>query len=101
MCGIMMKAIISFLFCGVLILFGCSTHSKDDLIGLWKSRDEKSDKPRSLVAIYKYKDMYYGRMLATYDDEGKIKDTILAKKDKATGVVGNPAYCGMDFVYDV
>ena len=40
-------------------------------------------------------------MLATYDDDGKIKDTILEKKDKATGVVGNPPYCGMDFVYDV
>lgn len=40
-------------------------------------------------------------MLATYDEEGKIKDTILEKKEKATGVVGNPPYCGMDFIYNV
>jgi uncharacterized protein (DUF2147 family) len=53
------------------------------------------------VAIYKYQDKYYGRMLATYDDEGKIKDTILEKKEKAPGVVGNPPYCGMDFIYNV
>lgn len=53
------------------------------------------------MAIYKYQDTYYGRMLATYDEEGKIKDTILEKKEKAPMVVGHPPYCGMDFVYDV
>ncbi len=97
--------ILSILFCGILILFGCSTSSEESveegITGLWKSRDQKSDKPRSLVAIYQYQDKYYGRMLATYDDEGKIEDTILEQKDKAKGVVGNPPYCGMDFVYDV
>lgn len=71
------------------------------IIGLWKSRDQHSEKPRSLVAIYRYQGKYYGRMLATYDDNGKIKDTILEKKDKAPGVVGNPPYCGMDFIYNV
>jgi uncharacterized protein (DUF2147 family) len=53
------------------------------------------------VAIYKYQDEYYGRMLATYDDDGNIKDTILEKKERAPGVVGNPPYCGMDFIYHV
>ena len=96
-----MKTLLLILFCAILILPSCSSNSEHDITGLWKSRDEKSDKPRSLVAIYKYKDKYYGRMLATYDEEGKIKDTILEKKEKATGVVGHPPYCGMDFVYDV
>lgn len=85
-----------------MLLVSCSTPTKEqDITGLWKSRDQHSDKPRSLVAVYKYNDMYYGRMLATYDENGNIKDTILEKKDKATGVVGNPPYCGMDFVYNV
>lgn len=89
------------IFCSALILFSCSTPLEQDITGLWKSRDQKSDKPRSLVAVYKYQDMYYGRMVATYDEEGKINDTILEKKSKAPGVIGNPPYCGMDFVYDV
>lgn len=84
-----------------LILSSCSSPAPQGIEGLWKSRDQHTDKPRSLVAIYKYKDMYYGRMLATYDENGQIKDTILEKKEKSTGVVGNPPYCGMDFVYDV
>jgi uncharacterized protein (DUF2147 family) len=92
-----------------LILFSCSTKTEPQdtesqnqgITGLWKSRDQHSDKPRALVVIYKYQGTYYGRILATYDDEGNIKDTILEKKEKAPGVVGNPPYCGMDFIYNV
>jgi uncharacterized protein (DUF2147 family) len=98
----MMKVISSVLFCITLILFSCSTTpEKKDITGLWKSTDQKSDTPRALVAIYKYQDTYYGRMLATYDENGNIKDSILEKKDLAPGVVGNPPYCGMDFIYNV
>lgn len=99
----MLKWLLSSVFCAVLILYSCSTTPEEprDIRGLWKSRDQHSDRPRSLVAIYKYQDMYYGRMLATYDDAGNFNDTILEKKDKAPGVVGNPPYCGMDFVYHV
>jgi uncharacterized protein (DUF2147 family) len=96
-----MKALLLVLFSVTLFFCSCSTSSEQDITGLWKSRDQHLDKPRSLVAIYKYQDKYYGRMLATYDDEGNIKDTILEKTEKATGVVGHPPYCGMDFVYDV
>lgn len=84
--------------------FSCSsttTEQEDGITGLWKSRDQDSDQSRALVVIYKYDDMYYGRMLATYDDEGQFNDTILEQKDKAPGVVGNPPYCGMDFIYNV
>lgn len=98
----MKKALLKILFCGTLAFFACSKMGSDkDITGLWKSRDQHSDKPRSLVAIYKYEDKYYGRMLATYDDNGKIKDSIVDPKEKAPGVVGNPPYCGMDFVYNV
>ena len=98
----MMKALLLILSCVALILFSCSTTPEPpSIVGLWKSTDQHSEKPRALVAIYKYQDKYYGRMLATYDEEGNIKDSILEKKEKAPGVVGNPPYCGLDFIYDV
>jgi uncharacterized protein (DUF2147 family) len=104
-----MKKNLLFIFFSVTaFLFSCSTSSdsqdnisQDSIVGLWKSTDQNSDKPRALVAIYQYHDQYFGRMLATYDDNGNIKDSILEKKDKAPGVVGNPPYCGMDFIYNV
>lgn len=94
-----MQLLLSILFFASWTL-PCSL-TENDITGLWKSTDGKSDNPRSLVAIYKYEGKYYGRMLATYDAEGKFKDTILEQKGRADGVVGNPPYCGMDFVYDV
>ena len=97
----MIKALLMSLFCATCLFFSCSKSGLEDITGLWKSRDQNSDKPRSLVAVYKYQDKYYGRMLATYDENGQIKDTIIEQKDKATGVVGNPPYCGMDFFYNL
>lgn len=104
----MKKSLLFTLFSITLCLFSCTTSPsaqddapQDGITGLWKSTDQNSDKPRALVAIYQYHDQYFGRMLATYDDVGNIKDSILEKKDKAPGVVGNPPYCGMDFIYNV
>jgi len=105
-----MKKILSFLiFCTSFALSSCSLvnqeshdlHDDGSITGVWITRDEKSDKPRSIAVMYEYKGIIYGRMIATYGDDGKIKDTIEEKKEKAPGVVGNPPYCGMDFVYNV
>jgi len=99
-----MKTLLFTLFCATSLLLSCSTSEESDeggITGLWKSRDQNSDKPRSLVAVYKYQDTYYGRMLATYDEDGNINDTILEQRGKAPGVVGNPPYCGMDFIYNL
>ena len=101
MCRNMIKTMRFILFLGALFFFSCSAPAQQGITGLWKSRDQNSDKPRSLVAIYEYEGKYYGRMLATYNDDGTINDTICEKKDNAPGVVGNPPYCGMDFVYNL
>lgn len=98
----MIKALSFTLLCVSVLLSSCSTSwETDGIAGLWKSRDQHSDMPRALVVIYKYQDEYYGRMIATYDDDGNIKDTINDQIEKSTGVVGNPPYCGMDFIYGV
>lgn len=98
----MTKSLLLTLFSAIFFLSSCSTGwEPDGIAGLWKSRDQHSDQPRALVVIYKYQDEYYGRMIATYDEDGNIKDTIYEMKEKATGVVGNPPYCGMDFIYNV
>ncbi len=97
----MIKATLSILLCIAVILFSCTTTKEEGITGLWKCRDDKSDNIRTLVAIYKYQDLYFGRMLATYDEEGNVNDTILKQLDRAPGVVGNPPYCGLDFIYNV
>jgi len=102
-----MKRALLFVLCASLV--SCSHKPpkvprdgvSDVITGLWKSTDQHSDQPRALVAIYEYQGEYFGRMLGTYDENGNFKDTILEQKDRAPGVVGNPPYCGMDFVFNV
>lgn len=100
--SVMMKKLL-FIFACLALLVSCSAAPPDPnaITGLWKSRDQYSDTPRSLVVFYEHDGKYYGRMIGTYDADGNFNDTISEQKDKAKGVVGNPPYCGMDFVYDL
>ncbi len=100
----MTKTLLSLLFCIFLILYSCTNNTKEEqegITGLWYSTDQKSSAVRCLVAIYNYQGMYYGRILVTYDGKGNATDTILDQKDRAPGIVGNPPYCGLDFIYNV
>lgn len=88
------------LLLSMLWLFAFSaTLTAEDIVGFWKTVDEQTNKPQSIVAIYQYQGKYYGRLIATYDESGKIDDTIYHPKDKAPGVVGNPYYSGLDFIW--
>lgn len=73
----------------------------ESIAGFWKSVDEESGKARSVVAVYEYKGKFYGRLIATYNDEGKIDETIYNPKSRAPGVEGEPYYCGLDFIWDL
>lgn len=77
-----------------------SAHSKD-IAGYWKTIDEKTQKPQSIIAIYEYQGKYYGRIVATYNDDGKFDDTIYEPKTRAPGIKGEPYYSGMDIIWNV
>jgi uncharacterized protein (DUF2147 family) len=84
---------LSFCLLSTCFLFG------EDIEGFWKGFNEATGKPKGVVAIYKYQDAYYGRIICGYDEEGNVNDTIYNPKAKAPGVAGNPFYCGMDFIW--
>lgn len=76
--------------------------SAGDIVGFWKSIDEDTKRPQSIVAIYPYNGKYYGRLIATYDDQGQsIKETINNPQSRAPGVKGHPYYAGLDFIWDL
>jgi len=89
-------------FCGCFLFLLVCTQGvlAADIVGFWKTVDEKTGHAQSLVAIYEYQNKYYGRMIATYED-GSIDDTMYAPKTRAPGVVGHPFYSGMDFIWDL
>jgi len=72
-----------------------------DIDGFWKTIDEDSGDPRCVVGIYESDGVHYGRIIGTFDDEGKMSDTIYHPKGRAPGVVGDPYYAGLDFIYNL
>ena len=73
--------------------------SSDNISGFWKMTNDDSGVAKGIVAIYEYDGLYYGRIIGTYDEKGKMTDTIYTPKEKAPGVIGEPFYCGLDFIW--
>lgn len=73
-----------------------------DIVGIWKQIDDQKNKPQSLVAVYEYDGKYFGRIIATYDPEGKkIEDSIYVPFKRAPSVQGHPFYSGLDFIWNL
>lgn len=87
-------------FCFFYLLSFHSLFSQD-IIGFWKSIDEKTGRPQSIIGIYEYQGAYYGRIIVTYNDEGSVADTIYNAKERAPGVIGHPFYAGMDIIWEL
>jgi len=82
------------------LLGAAAASAAENVIGLWKSISDKTGKPQSIAMIYDYQGKLYGRILAVYNDETfVIDDTTAIRKYKADKLVGDPATCGLDFIY--
>lgn len=86
----------------LVFLLGLTSHiNAEEIIGFWKTVNEKTKQPESIVAIYEYQGKYYGRLIGTYDKFGNVTDTIDRPKGRAPGVEGHPFYAGLDFMWDL
>jgi len=94
----MKKCLLLAYFC---LMLCNSLMAGDEITGFWKSIDDDTKKPQSVVAIYQYNGKYYGRLILTYDKNGHIKDTIYQPSERAPGVSGDPYYVGLDFLWDL
>jgi uncharacterized protein (DUF2147 family) len=83
----------------LFFLLSSSLWAGTNIAGFWKTIDDKTGKAQSVVAIYEYKDNYYGRMIGSYNAQGVMDDTIYTPKVRATALPGQPYYSGMDFIW--
>ena len=75
--------------------------AQDKIAGFWKRYNEETGKRQCIIAIYPYQDKYYGRIIATFNSEGKLNDSIESPVNHAPGVKGKPFYCGLDLVWNL
>jgi uncharacterized protein (DUF2147 family) len=83
------------------IFTSCSLFAADEITGLWKILNDENQLPRTIVAIYESGGKRYGRIIATYDKQGVMDDTIDNPHDRAPGLVGDPFYCGLDLIWNL
>ena len=79
-------------------LLFCSQIFGAEITGFWKSLSDKTGKPDCIIAIYQYKDAYYGRIIGSFNLQGEMKDNLYTPIEKAPGINGNPYYSGLDFI---
>jgi uncharacterized protein (DUF2147 family) len=94
-----MKKVLQLILCVLCLHKGIL--SGDDITGFWKTIDDKTGQPQSIVAVYPYQGKYFGRLVVTYDEQGHPEDTIYHATARAPGVVGNPFYAGLDIIWDL
>lgn len=75
------------------------------ITGLYQTIDDKTNQPKSIVALYEYPDddemELAGRIVALYDANGKISETIANPVKVADKVKGAPTYAGLDIIWDM
>ncbi len=75
------------------------------LTGLYQTIDDKTNQPKSIVALYEYTDdddvALAGRIVALYGPDGKIAETIANPVKVADKVKGAPKFVGLDIIWDM
>ena len=83
-----------------LFLFAfCSVFSAEVIDGFWKTIDDKTGKAQSIIAVYEYEGLRYGRIIGSLDDDGEMVDSIYHPVKRAPGLPGNPFYSGLDIIW--
>lgn len=88
-------------FTVVWIIFFSTNLLSDEVIGFWKILDDDNERPLTIVAIYEYQEKIYGRIIASYNGEGVLDDTIYNPKDRATNLDENPFFSGLDIIWNL
>ncbi len=82
----------------LFLLLSFSLYAAGGIEGFWKTINEDGV-AQSVIAIYEYGGLYYGRIIATFDESGKFSDSIYNPQKRAPGVVGERYYSGLDIIW--
>lgn len=98
----MMKKL-AFTFCGILA--SGAALAEMPFVGMYQTIDDETNSPKSIVRLYEYKDgddgLLAGRIVALYDENGKITETIDNPVKVADKVSGSPKYVGLDIIWNM
>lgn len=93
------------IFMGLVVFVPTFAFAEIPYIGLYQTIDDETNKPKSVVALYEYKDadkdLLAGRIVALYDEAGNLSETLANPVKVADKVDGSPKYVGLDIVWNM
>jgi len=89
-----MKLLFTGLFT-LIIMMSAMMPSSTDVTGTWKTIDDETGKPKSIVKLYKQDGKLYGKIIKLFREEGEDPDPIC---DKCEGAKHNKKIIGMVIV---
>ena len=91
-----MKYIALFCLCSLISIL-----SAEEVTGFWKRINRETGNTQCVISIYEYQGKLFGRIIGTFDPEGKMKESLYEPIDRAEKVPGSPFYCGMDLLLNL
>jgi len=99
----MKKIILSFIACVCITNMALATAKpasvKAPVRGFWRTLDDKTGKPKSIIRLYDCGEELCGRIVALYNDDEEISETMLAPVKVAEKVKGKPKVAGLDVIW--
>ncbi len=74
-----------------LMLMSALVQAAEDISGVWRTVDDETNEPKSLVQIYKHQDKYFGRVIKLF------KNPDATAKD----IKGSPKILGLDVIWNM
>ena len=95
----------SFLSALTVFMMPFLAHASMPFVGTYQTIDDETNQPKSIVQIYQYQDgddtEIGGRIIALYDTEGKISETLSNPTRIADNVDGKPTMVGLDIIWNM
>lgn len=73
-----------------LLLLSTWALAADSVVGFWKTIDDETHEPKSIVQLYEYQGKLYGRVV-----------DLLKDKQAKAALPGSPAILGLDIIWDL
>ena len=82
----------------ITLMLACTSLLAQDIVGTWKTIDDESGKPRSVVEIYEKDGAYFGKIIKLFREPGEDPDPIC---DECSGKKKNQKVIGMEIITDM
>ena len=88
------------IFSTIFILLGFAVIAQGDIVGKWKTIDDESGKPKSVVEIYEKEGLYFGRITKLFREAGEDPDPVCTKcegEKKGQKIIGMEIITNMKY----